>query len=400
MRDVTRNPVAVEPPALNRRLLDILSLEDLEPAAERYLPHCIFSFISGAVETNTSRHENRAAFHDYDFHPRVLVDVSARTTVKELFGETFSAPFGIAPMGGSGLAGYRADLTLASGAAAENVPFILSGASLVRMEEVAQANPRAWFQAYLPVERAAIGALVDRVKAAGYRHLVVTADVPVGGNRENLVRAGYTSPLRPSLKLALDGIAHPRWLFGNALRTLRRHGMPYYENSTAERGMAVFSNAAVRAHMRDSLSWSDLERIRARWDGKLVVKGILAPDDAETARKIGCDGVIVSNHGGRQLDGAAAPLRVLPRIAERAQGMAVLFDSGIRRGTDVIKALALGADFVFVGRPFLYAAAIGQEAGVRRAIDLLRSEIHRNLAFLGSRDLSELDGRVMRRSDR
>ena len=396
MRDVTRNPAAAEPPVLNRRLLDILSLEDLEPAAERYLPHCIYSFISGAVETNASRHENRAAFQDYDFHPRVLIDVSARTTAKTLFGETFSAPFGIAPMGGSGLAGYRADLALASAAAAENVPFILSGASLVRLEEVATGNPQAWFQAYLPVDRGAIGGLIDRVSAAGYRHLVVTADVPVGGNRENLVRAGYTSPLRPTLKLALDGLTHPRWLFGTALRTLRHHGMPYYENSSVERGMAVFSNAATRAHLRDSLSWQDLEWIRERWQGKLIIKGILSAPDAETARRIGCDGVIVSNHGGRQLDGATAPLRVLPRIAEAAQGMTVMMDSGIRRGSEVIKALALGADFVFAGRPFLYAAAVGHEAGVRRAIDLLRSEIHRNLAFLGSRDLSDLDGRVMR----
>jgi L-lactate dehydrogenase (cytochrome) len=246
------------------------------------------------------------------------------------------------------------------------------------------------------MDRAAIDALIDRVAAAGYRHLVVTADVPVGGNRENLVRAGYTSPLRPTLKLALDAATHPRWLFGTALRTLRHHGMPYYENSTAERGMAVFSNAAVRAHLRDQLSWRDLERIRDRWQGKLIIKGILSPSDAETARQIGCDGVIVSNHGGRQLDGAAAPLRALPRIADVAQGMTVMMDSGIRRGTDVIKAMALGADFVFAGRPFLYAAAIGQEAGVRRAIDLLRSEIHRNLAFLGSNSLSELNGRVMR----
>lgn len=396
MRDVTRNPAAAEPPVLSKALQDILSLEDLEPAARRCLPHCIFSFISGAVETNASLRENRAAFQDYDFHPRVLIDVSERTTTKALFGESFSAPFGIAPMGGSGLAGYRADLALAAAAAAENVPFILSGASLVRMEEVAKANPEAWFQAYLPVERASIGALIDRVAAAGYRHLVVTADVPVGGNRENLVRAGYTSPLRPTLKLAFDALTHPRWLFGNALRTLRHHGMPYYENSTAERGMAVFSNAAIRAHLRDQLSWRELEWIRERWQGKLIIKGILSAADAETARQIGCDGVIVSNHGGRQLDGAAAPLRVLPRIAEVAQGMAVMMDSGIRRGTDVIKALALGADFVFVGRPFLYAAAIGQEAGVRRAIDLLRTEIHRDLAFLGSRDLSELRGRIMR----
>jgi L-lactate dehydrogenase (cytochrome) len=396
MRDVTRKPAAAEPPALNRRLSDILSLEDLEPAGERYLPHCIFSFISGGVETNASRHQNRAAFQDYDFHPRVLIDVSARTTAKILFGDTYSAPFGIAPMGGSGIAGYRADLALASAAAAENIPFILSGSSLVRMEEVVQANPRAWFQAYLPVERGAISALIDRVKAAGFRHLVVTADVPVGGNRENLVRAGYTVPLRPTFKLAIDALTHPRWLFGTALRTLRRHGMPHYENVGAERGMAALSNGALRTHVRDSLSWSEIEWIREHWQGKLILKGILAPADAEMARRIGCDGVIVSNHGGRQLDGATAPLRVLPRIADAMQGMTILFDSGVRRGTDVIKALALGADFVFVGRPFLYAAAIGQEAGVRRAIDLLRSEIHRNLAFLGSRDLSELDGRVIR----
>jgi L-lactate dehydrogenase (cytochrome) len=394
MRDVTRNPTPAEPLALNRKLLDILSLEDLEPAAQRYLPHCIFSFISGGVETNASRHENRAAFEDYDFYPRVLNDVSTRTTAKALFGKSYSAPFGIAPMGGTGLAGYRADLALASAAAAENVPFILSGASLVRMEDIARANPEAWFQAYLPVERPAIGTLIDRVAAAGYRNLVITVDVPVGGNRENLVRAGYTSPLRPTFKLAFDAASHPRWLFGTALRTLRHHGMPYYENSTAERGMAVFSNAAVRAHLRDSLSWRDLEWIRDRWKGKLILKGVLSSADAQNAHQIACDGVIVSNHGGRQLDGAAAPLRALPGIKDAAKGMTVMMDSGIRRGTDVIKALALGADFVFLGRPFLYAASIGQEAGVRRAIDLLRSEVHRNLAFLGSRDLSELDGRV------
>jgi L-lactate dehydrogenase (cytochrome) len=253
MRDVTRDPAAVEPPKLSQRLLDILSLEDLEPAAERYLPHCIYSFISGAVETNASLRENRAAFQDYDFHPRVLNDVSARSTRKTLFGHDYSAPFGIAPMGGSGIAGYRADLALAAGAAAENVPFILSGASLVRMEEVAQLNPLTWFQVYLPTQHAEIDALVDRTIAAGYRYLVVTADVPVGGNRENLVRAGYTSPLRPTMKLAFDGLTHPRWLFGNALRTLRHHGMPYYENFGAERGTAVFSNAATRVHLRDAV---------------------------------------------------------------------------------------------------------------------------------------------------
>lgn len=372
----------------------ILSLEDLEPAAQRFLPTSIFSFISGGVETNASLRENRASFQDFDLHPQVLIDTSHRTTATILFGETWNAPFGIAPMGGTGLAGFRADLALAEAAAAENIPFILSGASLIRLEQIAKANPRAWFQAYLAVDRSAIGALLDRITAAGYRTLVVTADVPVGGNRENLVRAGFSSPLRPSLRLAAEAAMHPGWLFGTALRTLLKDGMPYYENSGATRGMAVFSREGTRAHLRDSLSWSDLEWIRSRWQGRLIVKGILTPSDAGIARKIGVEGIIVSNHGGRQLDGAVAPLRVLPQIADAADGMAVLYDSGIRRGTDTIKALAQGASFVFAGRPFLCAAALGGTPGIRHAITLLRTEIHRNMALLGCRDLSDIASRV------
>jgi L-lactate dehydrogenase (cytochrome) len=382
------------PAAIPRAMRGILSLEDLEPIAERLLPNCVFQFASGGVETNASLRENRAAFQDLDLYPQVLVDVSKRTTEASLFGETFSAPFGIAPMGGSGLSGFRADLAFAEAARLENIPFILSGASLIRMEEIIEANPATWFQAYLPAGRDDIAALLDRVAAAKFRTLVVTADVPVSGNRENLLRAGYSSPLRPSFQLACDTLSHPRWLFGTAIRTLMRYGMPYYENTGATRGIPVFSREGTRVHLRDSLSWRDIEWIRARWNGKLLVKGILSSADARKARAIGLDGVIVSNHGGRQLDGAVAPLRALPEIAEAAQAMTVIFDSGIRRGTDAIKAMARGASFVFVGRPFLYAAALGGTSGVRHAASLLRTEIHRNLALLGCRDLSEVKDRV------
>lgn len=377
-----------------RSMRGILSLDDLEPVAERFLPNCLFQFVSGGVETNTSRRENLAAFQDLDLHPQVLVDVSGRTTETSLFGETFSAPFGIAPMGGSGLSGFRADLAFAEVARLENIPFILSGASLIRMEEINEANPDAWFQAYLPSGREDIAALLDRVAAAKFRTLVITADVPVSGNRENLVRAGFSSPLRPSFQLACDTLGHPRWLLGTALRTFVRHGMPHYENTGATRGIPVLSREGTRVHLRDSLCWRDIEWIRTRWNGKLLVKGILAAGDARKAHEIGLDGVIVSNHGGRQLDGAVAPLRVLPEIADAARGITVIFDGGIRRGTDVIKAMARGASFVFIGRPFLYAAALGGMSGVRHAASLLRSEIHRNLALLGCGDLSQVKDRV------
>ncbi len=380
-----------------RAMRNILCLDDLEPAAERFLPHCAFQFVSGGVEANASRGENRAAFQDYDLYPQVLVDVSKRTTQTTLFGRTYSAPFGIAPMGGSGISAYRADMVFAQAAQSDDIPFILSGASLIRMEEIVAANPDTWFQAYLPAERDAITALVERIIAAGYKTLVVTVDVPVSGNRENLVRAGYTSPLRPTFQLACDALSHPRWFLGTALATIARHGMPHYENTSATRGIPVFSRDAFRQHLRDSLSWKDLEWIRERWNGKLLLKGVLSPTDAVKAREHGVDGVIVSNHGGRQLDGSVASLRALPAIKEAARDMAVLFDSGIRRGTDVIKAIALGADFVFLGRPFLYAAGLAGAPGVRHVTSLLRAEIDRDLALLGCRNLAETADRVRKR---
>ena len=231
--------------------------------------------------------------------------------------------------------------------------------------------------------------LVDRVARAGYDTFVLTVDVQVSANRENNVRSGFHTPLRPSVRLAWDGIIRPRWLFGMLLRTLLVHGMPHFENMG--RRVPLISRTAEReSGRRDKLSWKHLELIRRLWNGRLVVKGILDKDDARIARESGADGVIVSNHGGRQLDGAVAPLRVLPAIAAQAGGMTVMMDSGVRRGTDVLKALALGAQFVFLGRPFLYAAAIAGEPGVHHAVRLLQAEIDRDMALLGIKTLTEL----------
>jgi L-lactate dehydrogenase (cytochrome) len=375
--------------SLPRRLRMVLALDDFEEPARRYLPRPMYGYVSGGTETNASLRANRAAFDDFALVPRVLVDVSARATRTTLFGRAYDAPFGIAPMGGSSMAAYQGDIVLARAAAAANVPMIMSGASLTRLEDVRAAGRTCWFQAYLPGEDEAIKTMVDRVARAGFDTLVLTVDVPVGANRENNVRSGFTRPLRPTLRLALESAMRPRWMFGMFLRTLLLHGMPHFEN-TGTRAPLITRTAERYSGPRDKLSWPHVELMRKLWKGRLVLKGVLDPQDARIARESGVDGLIVSNHGGRQLDGALAPLRALPAVAAEAGGMTVMMDSGIRRGTDVLKALALGAQFVFVGRPFLYAAAIAGDAGVRHAIGLLREEVDRDMALLGITELAQM----------
>ena len=375
-------------------LRKFLSLQDFENAARRRLPKSVFGFVAGGAEDARSLRANREAFDDYALRPRVLVDVSRRSQAITLFGTRYASPFGIPPMGAGALCRFEADLALARAARAEDVPFVLSGPSTVPLERVIREAPGAWYQAYLPAERERIGRLLDRVRAAGYQVLVVTADVPVGANRENNLRNGFSVPVRLSLRLALDGLLHPRWLAGTVATTLLRSGIPRYENFAAERGGWIISTAPGGRHAgRDALSWSDLAWIRSQWKGRLVLKGVLDADDARQACAEGVDGIIVSNHGGRQLDGAVAPLRALGAIAEvvRAAGDAVvMMDGGIRRGTDVLKALALGAKCVFAGRPMLFGAAVAGEAGVRHAIAVLRQEIDRDLALLGCADVASI----------
>ncbi|HST00583.1 MAG TPA: alpha-hydroxy acid oxidase, partial [Usitatibacter sp.] len=367
-----------------RSLRRILSLDDFEKAARSYLPRPVFAYVSGAVEDSASFRDNRAALDEWGFVPRVLVDLSKRSTAVTILGREWPAPFGIAPMGIGALSAYRGDLVLARAARKAGIPMIMSGSSLIRLEEVSREYPDAWFQAYLPGDSAKIAPLVDRVARAGFGTLLVTVDTAVLSNRENNIRAGFSTPLRPSLRLAWDGLTHPRWLFGNALRTLVNHGMPHFENSFAERGAPILSRNVDRDFTsRDHLNWTHLARIRDQWKGKLVLKGLISPDDVRIAREHGVDGIIASNHGGRQLDGTVSPLRVLPDLLSEARGMAVMVDGGIRRGTDVLKALALGAQFVWVGRPFNYAASIAGEAGVAHAIAILQGEVHRNMALLG-----------------
>lgn len=376
----------------SRRLSSILNLHDLELAAKRHLPRPIYGYIANTAEDGHTAHANRSAFDDYSFIPRALVDVSRISLTTELLGQRYNLPIGIAPMGISALSAYRGDLAQAQAAANTGIPMILSGSSLIRMEDVLHNGKTDWFQAYLPGDQAGIEALIERVRKAGFDKLVITVDYPVPPNSDNNIRSGFYSPLRPSLRLAYDGLMRPRWLFGTFLRTLIKHGVPHFENNYATRGIAVISRNVKRDFSgRSHLNWSYLELVRRLWPNKLVVKGILHPDDARHARDLGADALIVSNHGGRQLDSTIAALHALPGVVAAVGDLPVMVDSGFRRGTDVLKALALGARMVFIGRPFNYAAAYAGEAGVTHAIELLAAELQRNMALLGVVQISDVN---------
>lgn len=376
---------------MQRVLRQCLSLHDFERIARRKLPRPLYAYVSGAVEDEASIKDNRACFRDYSFLPSALVNVSRVNTGVNLDGLSFAAPIGIAPMGIAAITSYRGDITMARAAAAANVPCIMSGSSLIRLEEVMEAAPGTWFQAYLPGDELQINALIDRVAAAKVETLVLTVDTPVAANRENNVRAGFSTPLKPGLRLAFEGMTHPHWLCCTFLRTLIKHGMPHFENNYATRGAPIVAKNVLRDFSdRGHLSWDHVRAIRSRWNGRLIIKGILNPADAIKAVSVGAEGIIVSNHGGRQLDGSVAPLRILPRIVDAVPDTIIMLDSGIRRGTDVMKALALGAQAVFIGRPFNYAATVAGEEGVAHAIKLIGDELKRDMGLLGVTQITEL----------
>jgi L-lactate dehydrogenase (cytochrome) len=371
------------------RLKDILCLDDFEEPARRFLPRPIFGYISGAVETNASLAGNRSAFAEYDFLPRVLVNTRARNQKTTIFGRTYDLPFGFPPMGGTSLAAFQGDTVLAKVAAELNTVMIQSGASLATLEKVKEAGPTAWFQAYLPGDPSIITPLVERAQRAGFEVLVLTVDVQVASNRENNVRNGYSSPLKPTPRLAWDCMIRPRWLVGNFLRTVMTSGMPHLENMGFPR-IPILGNTDRPRLARDGLAWEHVELMRKLWKGKLVLKGVLSPADVRIARESGVDGIMISNHGGRQLDGTVAPMRMLPAARSEAGDMTIMMDSGIRRGSDILKAFALGAQFVFIGRPFLYAASIAGEEGVHHGASLMREEVSRNMAMLGINTMAEM----------
>lgn len=370
----------------------LLSVADVERAARRRLPRCVYEFVRGGTEDEATLAENRRAFGDYRLMPRGLNDVAGRSLRTPLFGMTHAMPVGIAPTGLAGMVRHECDLALARGARQAQVPFILSGSSNVPLERVLREAPEAWYQAYFPGDRARIDRILARLEAAGVGTLVITADTCVAANRENNARRDFTIPFRMTARLLVDGALHPRWTASVLLRTLLASGVPRFANLYEEIGPPVTREPAHGFRTgRDRLSWDDMAWLRERWRGRLVIKGLMHPDDARRAAGLGADGIIVSNHGGRQLDGAASSLQALAAIAPALpRDFPLMVDSGFRRGTDIIKALALGARFVFIGRPTLYGAALAGEAGVRHVLEILRSELDRDLALLGCRAVDDL----------
>jgi len=374
-------------------LLGAYDVADLRELARRRLPKGVFEFLDRGNGEEAALVENRAAFERYKFIPHQLVDTSRRSLEVTLFGKRHKMPIAIAPTGSAGLAWYEGEIELARAAAKAGIPFTLATGSMTALEKVAeQAGGTLWFQVYMWPDRAASHRLVERAKAAGYQAIVVTVDTPVPPGREYNMRNGMTVPFRFTRKNVTDVMMHPRWLGGVLARYLATTGFPRYENYPTEVKARITALPMGRSMMTtDSLTWEDLRALRKLWPHALMVKGILRPQDAAAAADCGADAVIVSNHGGRAVDSTPAPIDVLPGVVEAVGSrLSVLVDSGFRRGADVVKGLALGAQAVLIGRATLYGTAVAGEAGAARAIEIYRDEIDRMLALIGCPDIGAL----------
>lgn len=368
------------------------NIEDVRQAARRRLPRGVFEFIDRSTEDDLALMRNRAGFRRLQIAPRPLVDVAQRSTEATLLGKRFSMPVAVAPAGPAGLLWYRGELALAKAAASANVPFSLSAYSTTAMEEIAATGATVWQQLYFWRDRGLTDAIVSRARELGFAALVVTVDTPVLGQREHLQRARFLPPFGPSLGAYVDMLLHPRWLSSVALRYLTGPGLPRVVNLPPRPADRAGREAyAARTTLCPSVTWDDMTRLRDTWPGKLAIKGILRADAALKAAEIGVDAVIVSNHGGRNLDSSVAPIEVLAAIVDAAgDRVEVLMDSGIRRGSDILKALALGARGVLAGRPALYGVAAAGMDGALHALGLLQSELDRTMALSGCTSLADI----------
>ena len=367
-----------------------VNIADLRRLAQRRLPRAIFDFFDGGAEDETTLRENRAAFERVRLLPKVLVNVAQVDTAVSLFTKKTNLPLAIAPTGGISAGRYGAELILARAAKAWGVPFTMATPSAFSIERLAgEVGGRLWFQLYCVRDLDFRKKLVDRAKNAGYEAILVTVDLPVSGKRERDPRNGFHTPYSPNWRNSKDVLLKPAW----ALDMLR-NGLPGMANMEGYRFSAAAGTdivTAVGREMDAGLDWEYIKRLREQWPGKLLLKGVERPDDAERAVSVGCDGVVVSNHGGRQLDGAASTLEALPGVVRAAGSrITVLLDGGVRRGVDILKARALGAQAVLTGRATLFGAMAGGEAGAKRALEILSSELVRAMQLCGVRSIGEI----------
>jgi (S)-mandelate dehydrogenase len=367
-----------------------VNIADLRRLAQRRLPRAIFDFFDGGAEDEVTLRDNRAAFERVRLLPKVLVNVAQVDTRAQIFGREAALPLAIAPTGGISAGRYGAELILARAAKARGVPFTMATPSAFSIERLAEeVGGRLWFQLYCVRDLDFRKKLVDRAKSAGYEAILVTVDLPVSGKRERDPRNGFHTPYSPNWRNSKDVIFKPAW----ALDMLR-NGLPGMANMEGYRFSAAAGTdivTAVGREMDAGLDWEYIKRLREQWPGKLLLKGVERPDDAERAVSVGCDGVVVSNHGGRQLDGAASTLEALPGVVRAAGSrITVLLDGGVRRGVDILKARALGAQAVLTGRATLFGAMAGGEAGAKRALEILSSELVRAMQLCGVRSIGEI----------
>ncbi|HZP87548.1 MAG TPA: alpha-hydroxy acid oxidase [Burkholderiales bacterium] len=377
----------------------LASIEDLRQLARRRLPHALFDFIDGGAQDEVTLRRNREDFERIELLPRVLTEVSDRSQSVTVLGQTYRSPLILAPTGLPGVLWPNGAAEAARAADEAGVGFCLSTMSTSSIEEISALSSRPiWFQLYVMRDRELAKSMMQRAKAAGCAALVITVDLQMQGQRDRDVRNGLTIPPQFRFANAIDFALHPRWVW----RFLTGPKVTLANFVGTGKGDDMFTIASfVNAQFDQSVTWKDIDWVRSVWDGPLALKGIRVGEDAKIAAEHGIDAIIVGNHGGRQLDGAPSAISALPEVVDAVAGRAqLILDGGVRRGTDVLKALALGATACMIGRAFLYGLAALGGAGVRRALEMLRNEIDVNLALLGRAGVKELDRSAVRRVGR
>lgn len=367
------------------RLARCYNLDDLRDAARRRLPKGVFEYVDRGAEDDVAMRANLEAFRRVKLTTRFLIDLSDRDTATLILGRRAGLPLAIAPTGFAGLCWHQGELALAKAAAAIGVPFTLCAHSTARMDDIVKlAGGRLWIQVHIWREAERSYEMIAKARDLGFEALVVTIDSALGRIREYNQRNGFATPFRPNRTALADMARHPLWLATVMLRYLLTSGMPRHVNYPDGFRLAVTRGVDELTTRNERWTWADLRRLRDRWPGKLVVKGVLSEVDAIAAVEAGADAIVVSNHGGRTLDSAAATIDVLPQVARAVQRRAEIFvDGGVRRGSDIVKSIALGAQAVLIGRPTLYGVAVAGQAGAEKALRILASEFETTLGFVG-----------------
>ncbi len=375
--------------------MNAINIDDLRLLARKRLPRAVFEFIDGGAQDEITLRANREDFRAMRLMPRVLTDIETRDQSVELFGKRYDAPVVLAPTGLAGLLSRRGELGAVRAASRINVPYCLSTMATCSIEEIAtEVDAPNWFQLYVLRDRGLTKHFIERARDARCSALVLTVDTKVQGPRERDMRNGFTVPPRFTASTLLDFALHWRWLLDVAFgpKIMFRN----FIGTTVDADSVVTITQFIAGQYDLSVSWRDVAWFKSQWGGPLLLKGLLSPADARLAIEAGVDGIIVSNHGGRQLDGAVSAIAALPAMVDAVAGrVPLILDGGVRRGSDVIKAIALGATACMIGRAWLYGLAAGGESGVERALTILRDEIDVSLALLGCADLSQVDRSVL-----